>query len=948
MSSESSAGPDGFNGKFFQVCWDIIEDDIYAFVNEFFLGKNLTKFYTHTCLALIPKIDSPNSFSDLRPISLSNFSNKIISKILANRLNPLLPALISENQSGLISGRLITDNVMLTQEIVHNISKNNKRGNVVLKLDMAKAYDRLHGFFTSSHGLKEGDPISPSLFVLVVEVLSRSLNNLLLNPNFIPFTMNRNGPQITHLAYADDIVIFSSGNTKSVKLVMKQIVKYERVSGQLVNPDKSCFLTCPKTCAYRINRLRKCTGFMDKEFPFTYLGCPIYIGKKKISYFDSMVTKVFKRLNGWQGNMLSCGGRQILIKSVIQALPTYILSAINPPKRTLELIEKHMCNFFWGTDNGKNKYHWCDWDKLCFPKDESGIVIRNMMDISNTLAVKRWWRFRSMNSLWADFLKAKYCIRKHHIAKKWVPGDSQAWKHLLWARDKSEKCINWKINSGDCNFWWDDWTGMGPLAQICPDFMIGNGQRIKVRDFMNNNRWNVQKLYNTIPDHIALFIRSVGIGDVNDRDYAVWKATDNGQYSNKFAWTIIRSLRQKAPLITRIWHNAVPFKISFLSWRLLHNKLPFKDAVAKFGKQGFKDCICCISPQDETPQHALLKETLLIICGTKLEPLWALNITICLLEVYLKNGGIEKPKTRFGEQKKFDLYKMEMQITWNMKAAITVAYPNINVEGNWCNCCDMIEKLSPVVKCIPVCWRKPEMGWFKLNTDGSFVDITNSAGIGGILRNEEGDLIMAFSISVDCESHNIAEALAAEHGIRWCMNHGFDNVQIELDSQIIVKMLLNKDTDNLKLKQIINNTNGFLKDATVQISHCYREANMVADFLAKMASTSRRRTLYLSQRDLPREVKGLIQLDKQQLPTFRRRFEKCNFFKKKEVRPQGVGEESKKSNRVQVLLPHGGALRVPDSKHFLDSALKSFGYQTETVIYVSLVNSAHSSKSRCS
>lgn len=143
MSPTSAAGPDGYNGKFFQVCWTIIKHDIIDFVWEFCKGKSLTKFYTHTCVALIPKVDNPASFSDLRPISLSNFTNKIISKIISKRLNPLLPRLIYVNQSGFVSGRLITENVMLAQEIIHNISKINSGGNVVLKLDMAKAYDRL-------------------------------------------------------------------------------------------------------------------------------------------------------------------------------------------------------------------------------------------------------------------------------------------------------------------------------------------------------------------------------------------------------------------------------------------------------------------------------------------------------------------------------------------------------------------------------------------------------------------------------------------------------------------------------------------------------------------------------------------------------------------------------------------------------------------------------------
>lgn len=88
-------------------------------------------------------ISCPTNFSDMRPISLSKFSCKIITKILSIRLNRLLSKMISENQSGFIKGRLITESILLTQEIVQSIKRKNKGGNVVIKLDMAKAYDRM-------------------------------------------------------------------------------------------------------------------------------------------------------------------------------------------------------------------------------------------------------------------------------------------------------------------------------------------------------------------------------------------------------------------------------------------------------------------------------------------------------------------------------------------------------------------------------------------------------------------------------------------------------------------------------------------------------------------------------------------------------------------------------------------------------------------------------------
>lgn len=140
---------------------------------------------------------------------------------------------------------------------------------------------------------------------------------------------------MNHLAYTDDIIIFSGGKRKSIKLVLKQIQLYEESSGQQVNREKRFFLTSPKTSPSRINRMREVIGFMDHNFPFVYLGCPIYIGRKKIEYFDGLVSKIAKTLSGWQGKMLSHGGRMTLIKHVLQAIPTYTLAAIESTKRNL-------------------------------------------------------------------------------------------------------------------------------------------------------------------------------------------------------------------------------------------------------------------------------------------------------------------------------------------------------------------------------------------------------------------------------------------------------------------------------------------------------------------------------------------------------------------------------------------------------------------------------------
>ncbi|PKU67899.1 integrator complex subunit 11 [Dendrobium catenatum] len=144
MNADSVAGPDGYTVKFFQHLWQFIYEDVYATVLDFFNGTPIPKFFTSTSIALIPKSNMVNSWNDFRPISLCTIFYKLISKILVNRLSVLLPKLISPNQMGFVKGRAIVDNILLAQEFCQDLDIKTRGGNMILKLDIAKAYDNIN------------------------------------------------------------------------------------------------------------------------------------------------------------------------------------------------------------------------------------------------------------------------------------------------------------------------------------------------------------------------------------------------------------------------------------------------------------------------------------------------------------------------------------------------------------------------------------------------------------------------------------------------------------------------------------------------------------------------------------------------------------------------------------------------------------------------------------
>lgn len=299
-----------------------------------------------------------------------------------------------------------------------------------------------HGFFHSTRGLKKGDPLSPALFIIGAEVLSRLLNQLHQSPQFHGFYMEKIGPQINHLSFADDTIIFTSGRSKSLELIMKVLSVYESNSGQLINKSKSHFIVPPHVFKRSVDRVKSITGFLQKKAPFTYLGCPLYIGRQRIIYYSDMVSKVVSRISGWQSKILSYGGRATLIKHVLQSLLVHILSAVSPPTTTLQQIQSITADFFWGWMDEKRKYHWSSRKNLSFPYEEGGIGVRMISDLCKSFQFKQWWTFRSKRSLWGEFLKAKYCQRSNPVSKKWDTGQSLVWTHMMHNKHTMEPHIH--------------------------------------------------------------------------------------------------------------------------------------------------------------------------------------------------------------------------------------------------------------------------------------------------------------------------------------------------------------------------------------------------------------------------------------------------------------------------------------------------------------------------
>lgn len=234
----------------------------------------------------------------------------------------------------------------------------------------------IKGNFHSSRGIRQGDPLSPFLFILAAEVLSRGLTKEFSNGNICPFSSPTGCDPIKHLLYADDTLIFLNGRSSSIKGCLNLLNLYCECSGQRVNAAKSSFLLSNNAPRERIQITIQATKFQHKKFPLEYLGVPLFQGRAKAIYFEGMIKKVRSKIDGWKNKLLSKGGKLILLKHILLSMPVYQFSAFDVPKAVIKSLESIFSSFIWGNYKDKPNKKWISWDKISTPTASGCLGIR--------------------------------------------------------------------------------------------------------------------------------------------------------------------------------------------------------------------------------------------------------------------------------------------------------------------------------------------------------------------------------------------------------------------------------------------------------------------------------------------------------------------------------------------------------------------------------------------
>ncbi|XP_073137107.1 uncharacterized protein [Henckelia pumila] len=675
MHPNKASDPDGMSAFFFQKFWDIVGFDVSQMIlgvlNE---GKPLDE-WNDTIVTFIPKIKTPMTLKDFRPISLCNVGYKIIARTLTNRLRPLMKKSVNEFQSAFIPERLISDNIILVFETLHWIrsKKQGKRKFAALKLDMSKAYDRVEWDFLENvmirlgfahdwvrkRGIRQGDPLSPYLFALCAHGLSSLFIDHEARQLFSGVRITSSAPSFSHLFFADDSLIFFEGHE-------------------------------------------------------VYLGLPtFFVGSKRLQ-FRYLVERIVKRIQGWGNKVFSLGGKETLIKSVLQAIPTYAMSCFRIPVSICEDIEKECANFWWGMEDG-------------------------------ALAKQVWRIITRPESLVAKVLKARYFKHQDVMVANCGSNSSFIWRSLVWSRSLLEKGLWWRVGNGEqIKTFHDRWI---PGLRAIPLRAEGLGCFDTVSSLMDNGRWNSNLVHSLFDPHIEEKILDIQLFSVQQEDSRYWHFDPKGKYS--------------------VW-------------------------------EGYRVETGCYDPPSNISQLHFIKWWK-YIWNLALPPkLWI----FCWREL---------------DRSDFELFVMREWAVWNQRLKMVHGSSSATITNN-----------------VHIKWMPPPRGKLRMDVDAAFNVDLNLYAIGGVVRDHEGSLVIAFGKKVpQVPSVVHAELMAISAGLNIVVDKGINIHQVSTDSLLAVQAVTCPEDDLSYVGSIAQAVRRLLILCNnAQLFHSRRQANVVAHSVA--------------------------------------------------------------------------------------------------------------------
>nr|XP_043625578.1 uncharacterized protein LOC122597003 [Erigeron canadensis] len=440
-----------------------------------------------------------------------------------------------------------------------------------------------HGFFKGKRGLRQGDPLSPYLFTLVMEILTLILKRNVHNSASFSFHHYCQELQVINLCFADDLFIFMRGTVDSARVIIDSLDEFRMVSGLSASMPKSTAYFCNVLHAVK-SVILSILPFEEGQLPVKYLGVPLVSSRLVVRDCKLLVDKVQKRVNDWRNKFLSFAGRVQLINSVLSSIHVYWSSVFILPMSVILDIEQIMRRFLWSQgDMYRGKAKVC-WDGVCLPKEEGGLGIRKLRPFNVALfSVHIWNILMNKKSLWVKWIHTNKLRGMSFWNVPYRGNLSWSWRKMLQIRPIIRQFI-W-VNIGDgalTNVWYDNWCNNSPLHEKFSPREIssaGFSTDTKVGQLVRDGHWNVPLHWT---NRVALFASAPTLSP--NADGWFWKDKDGASrhFSVNVVWEDLRPRHDSVDWNRLVWFNFCIPRHEFILWLAFRQRLKTQDKLMQW------------------------------------------------------------------------------------------------------------------------------------------------------------------------------------------------------------------------------------------------------------------------------------------------------------------------------------------------------------------------------
>ncbi|XP_074282783.1 uncharacterized protein LOC141607326 [Silene latifolia] len=777
---------------------------------------------------------------------------KVVTKCIANRLKGVMDDLVSPFQSAFVPNRSIADNIVIAQEILHFINHRSygKKGMMALKADISKAYDSLNWNFIRGvlsylnlpdsmvHlimsiiesvsyeilingapmeyvepccGIRQ-DPLSPYIFALCTEVLSQMIlyaqdGNLVKG-----IKICKNGPEISHLLFADDSLFFIRGDYGDMDFLMNLIDEYCAASEQCLNKDKSSILFRPNCSLMMVKKCLTDFKFAPKHDLGNYLGLPTSIGSSKRELFKFLVEKTKRRLSSWNNILLSSAGKLTLIRSVLSSLSFFSLSVFRIPVSVTSKLQSLMVHFWWSGTRTNKSIHWCSKDFLSRPVGEGGLGLRNIGCFNQALLVKSAWRILcDPGSLISKVIGPKLGIQDDILFQnRWKAPHASSWalKSLVWE-----------------GYSLHDLCGESDDAPTDSRLLVGDL-------YDNHRRWDLSSLGFDPGEGVTKKILATYIPCQPSDDSFYWKFSKHDDYTVKSGYYAAKVLsdgpitgadhsRMSAPIVafckSKLWKLPISNKLRVFLWKFIANALPVGSEFLKRKMNWRSSCtLCndlptCVESISHLFRDCSFAKALWFGCplGIKMVfrsrrswPISALNSILGDIQ-YMNEVVCNKDASLLQTS------LLDFSSDFGLVKRIRNSFPYWIVGGPGCgNVC--------TVKC-EAAWRADRssgMGWCLLDGDGTLRNTANARSFASSALQAEGQ--------------------AAFKALKWDLDEGYLHVRLVTDCLVMVMQVAGAEKPIASISCIIQDIKSIASHFHCYfLSFCPRGVNRITQNLAQ-------------------------------------------------------------------------------------------------------------------